>query len=217
MLTLNVRKALAELFGTFVLVFTGFSAVYFAGAGLVGISLAFGLALAGAIFALGHISGAHFNPAVSLAMLIDKRLSVKEFAIYVVSQLAGSALAAVVVFLIAGAPTGTAAVVSDEALKVFGYEVILTFVFVYVILAASQRKTYLPIIGLVVGLTLTSLILAGGNVSGAALNPAAALAPTLFGNVAPVGYLVIAAGTLVGGALAAVVYKFLKFTDDQTA
>jgi aquaporin Z len=216
MLTLNVRKALAELFGTFVLVFTGFSAIYFSGAGLVGISLAFGLALAGAIFALGHISGAHFNPAVSLAMLIDKRLSVKEFAIYVVSQLAGAALAAVVVFLIAGAPTGTA-VASDEGLKVFAYEVILTFVFVYVILSASQRKTYLPIIGLVVGLTLTSLILAGGGVSGAALNPAAALAPTLFGNAQPIAYLVVAAGTLVGGALAAVVYKFLKHTDEKTA
>lgn len=216
MLTLNVRKALAELFGTFGLVFTGFSAVYFADAGLVGVALAFGLSIAGLIFTLGHISGAHFNPAVSLAMLIDKRLSAKEFAIYVVSQFVGSALGAVVVFLIAGAPTG-AAVASTEALKVFSYEVVLTFIFVYVILAASQRKTYLPIIGLVVGLTLSALILAGGNVSGAALNPAAAFAPTLFGNVAPVGYLVIAAGTLVGGALAAVVYKFLKFTDDQTA
>lgn len=216
MLTLNVRKALAELFGTFVLVFTGFSAVYFAQAGLVGVALAFGLGIAGAIFALGHISGAHFNPAVSLAMLIDKRLTFKEFLIYVVSQLAGSALAAVVVFLVAGAPTGTATA-SADALKVFAYEVVLTYIFVYVILAASQRKTYLPIIGLVVGLTLASLILAGGNVSGAALNPAAALAPTLFGNVEPVGYLVIAAGTLVGGALAAVTYKFLKFTDEQTA
>lgn len=215
MLTLNVRKALAELFGTFVLVFTGFSAVYFAGAGLVGVALAFGLGIAGAIFALGHISGAHFNPAVSLAMLIDKRLSLKEFFIYVASQLVGSALAGVVVFLVAGAPTGLAT--SGDALVVFGYEVILTFIFVYTILAASQRKTYLPIIGLVVGLTLASLILAGGNVSGAALNPAAALAPTLFGNIEVVGYLVIAAGTLVGGALAAVTYKFLKFTDEQTA
>jgi aquaporin Z len=216
MLTLNVRKALAELFGTFILVFTGFSAVNSAGAGLVGIALAFGLALAGAIFALGHISGAHFNPAVSLAMLIDKRLSLKEFAIYVVSQFAGSALAAVVVYLVAGAPTGTA-VASDEALRIFGYEVILTFVFVFIILAASQRKTYLPIIGLVVGLTLSALIFAGSVIGAGALNPAAVFAPTLFGNVEPVGYLVIAAGTLVGGALAAVVYKFLKFTDDQTA
>jgi aquaporin Z len=216
MLTLNVRKALAELFGTFVLVFTGFSAVYFAAAGTVGVALAFGLALAAAIFALGHISGAHFNPAVSLAMLIDKRLTFKEFLIYVVSQLAGSALAAVVVFLVAGAPTGTATA-SADALKVFAYEVVLTYIFVYVILAASQRKTYLPIIGFVVGLTLAALILAGAGVSGAALNPAAALAPTLFGNVEPVGYLVVAAGTLVGGALAAFTYKALKFTDEHTA
>lgn len=216
MLTLNVRKALAEFFGTFVLVFTGFSAVYFAQAGNVGIALAFGLGLAGAIFALGHISGGHFNPAVSLAMLIDKRLSFKEFAIYVVSQLLGSALAAVVVFLVAGAPTGTATAGAD-ALKVFAYEVVLTFIFVYVILAASQRKPLLPIIGFIVGLTLAGLILAGAGVSGAALNPAAALAPTLFGNVEPVGYLVVAAGTLVGGALAAFVYKALKFTDEHTA
>ncbi len=216
MLTLNVRKALAEFFGTFVLVFTGFSAVYFANAGLVGVALAFGLGIAGAIFALGHISGAHFNPAVSLAMLIDKRLSVKEFFIYVVSQVFGSALGAVIVFLVAGAPTGLATSGAD-ALVVFGYEVVLTFIFVYTILAVSQRKTYLPIIGFVVGLTLASLIVAGGNVSGAALNPAAALAPTLFGNIEVVGYLVIAAGTLVGGALAALVYKVLKFTDEQTA
>jgi len=216
MLTLNVRKALAEFFGTFVLVFTGFSAVYFAQAGTVGVALAFGLALAGAIFALGHISGGHFNPAVSLAMLIDKRLSFKEFAIYVVSQLLGSALAAVVVFLVAGAPTGLATSGAD-ALKVFAYEVVLTFIFVYVILAASQRKPLLPIIGFIVGLTLAGLILAGAGVSGAALNPAAALAPTLFGNIEPVGYLVVAAGTLVGGALAAFVYKALKFTDEHTA
>lgn len=210
MLTVNVRKALAEVLGTFVLVFTGFSAVYFGAQGnLLAVAFAFGLALVAAISTFGHISGGHFNPAVSLAMLIDKRLSAKEFVIYVLSQLVGSSLAAVVVFLIAGAPTAAAALPSD-AWVVLAYEVVLTFVFVFVILSVSQRASMSKYVGVVIGVTLAGLILAGGNISGAALNPAAALAPSLFVSGAIANYWLYAVGTLLGGGLAALVYKALK-------
>lgn len=208
MLTQSVRRSLAEFFGTFMLVFAGTSAAMFAGEGLLAVAVAFGLTVAAGIYAVGHISGGHFNPAVSLAMLIDGRLSFKELAYYVLSQLGGAAFAAVVVFLIGGASTEAAALPS-EAWVVIAYEVVLTYVFVYVILSVSKRKELGSFVGLIVGLTLIGLILAGGAVSGASLNPAGAFGPAIFVEGAFANYWVYLVGTLTGASLAALTYKFL--------
>lgn len=208
MLTQSVRKSLAEFFGTFMLVFAGTSAAKFVGEGLLVVAFAFGLALVAAIYAVGHISGGHYNPAVSLAMLIDGRLTWKEFAYYVVSQLAGAAFAGLVVFTIGGAsPAGAA--LPAETWVVIAYEVVLTYTFVYVILSVSKRKELGSFAGLIIGLTLTALILAGGAKSGASLNPAGAFGPALFTEGALADYWVYLVGTLVGGGLAALTYKFL--------
>jgi aquaporin Z len=208
MLTQSVRRSLAEFFGTFMLVFAGTSAAMFAGDGLLAVALAFGLVIAAGIYAVGHISGGHFNPAVSLAMLIDGRLSWKEFAYYVVSQLGGAAFGAVVVFLIGGASTD-ASPLAVEAWVVIAYEVVLTYIFVYTILSVSKRKELGSFVGLIVGFTLAALILAGGAVSGAALNPAGAFGPALFVEGAFANYWLYAVGTFTGAGLAALTYKFL--------
>lgn len=208
MLTMSVRKSLAELFGTFMLVFTGTSAAMFAGDGLLAVAVAFGLTVAVGIYAVGHISGGQFNPAVSLAMFIDGRLTWKEFLYYVVSQLVGAGFAAFIVFSIGGAST-EATELTVEPWIVIAYEIVLTYIFVYVILSVTKRQELKSFAGIIIGLTLIGLILAGGAVSGAALNPAGAFGPALFVDGALANLWLYVVGTLVGGGLAAFSYKLL--------
>jgi len=209
-----IRKSLAEFFGTFMIVFIGLGTIYFnPDASVLTIAIAFGLAVAAGIFTLGHISGGQFNPAVSTAMLLDKRLTLKEYVVYVVSQFAGALFG--LLLLLVASPQVTTFVAPNSNVVIIFFEMFVTYVFVYVILAVSQRKLFSPFAGLIVGLTLVGLILVSANVTGAALNPAVIFAALLMnqGLGSFVFYLV---GTISGAILAALTYKLLKFKDDQT-
>ena len=225
-------KYYAEMIGTFLLTFIGSMAVVsFAGAGLafgsaslLAIALAHGLALAIAVYALGHISGAHVNPAVTLGFLVLGKIKPEEAGKYVLSQLVGAGFAGLLVGYLAinpslmaafGAPLPGEGVTPQAAILI---EAVLTAILVFVVLSTAADKRATPgWHGFSIGMTLAMAILAGGVFSGAWLNPARSFGPAL-GTLAfsfagePVPAIsmlwIYIIGPLLGGALGAFVYRF---------
>jgi aquaporin Z len=215
------RRAAAEFVGTFALIFVGAGSVLTAGAvrdpTLAGVALAHGLTIAVMVSAVGHISGGHFNPAITLGFLLTRRMAPVLSAIYWVTQFAAAAVAALLLKWIfpetvvdagkLGAPTLNPAIGSGAGVVLEG---IMTFLLVWVVFAtaADPRGTFKSIAGLAIGLTITADILIGGPLTGAAMNPARAFGPELVQNVwsnAWIWYV----GPFVGGALAALAYEWL--------
>jgi aquaporin Z len=220
---ITIRKFLAEFYGTFILVFIGTGSIAFnPNADLITVAFAFGLAVMLAIYTIGHISGAHLNPAVSLAMVLDRRLSWTDFGIYLFGQLLGALFASLTILMASGLALfqglgPTTFDVNTSVLIVIVIEMFLTFILVYLILAASQRKSLQPFLGLIIGLSLVGLILVGGPITGASLNPARSIIPALLeGGSALQQVWVYVVGPLIGSMLAVIFYRFLKFTDKDT-
>lgn len=222
-----MKKFIAEVIGTFMLVFIGTGSVVFGGdtIGHVGIALAFGLSIVAAAFSIGTVSGAHLNPAVSIAMFINKRLSSKDLINYIVAQVLGAILASAVVFFLANqsgldiAKVGlgqNALAEGVSPLAGFVFELIATFIFVLVIVTVtSNTKGNGKIAGIVIGLTLALMILLGLNITGLSVNPARSLAPALFvGGDALAQIWIFILAPIVGGALAAIVGDKLLGTED---
>ena len=228
-----MRRAVAEFIGTFTLIFVGVGAIAatagaaidalgnpgtrgFVPVDLVAIALAHGLAIAVMVSAVGHISGGHFNPAVTLGFVVTRRIEPVLAGVYWVAQLAGATAAALLDWWILpdrvvdaiklGAP-GLAGIGSGPAVVL---EAILTFFLVWVVFATAvdPRGTFKSIAGLAIGLTITLDILIGGPLTGAAMNPARAFGPELVHgewSKAWVWYV----GPAVGGAAAALLYEWL--------
>ncbi len=207
---------MAELVGAFALVFVGAGSIA-VGAGLVGVALAHGLVIAVMASAVGHISGGHFNPAVTFSFLITGRMAPALAGVYVAAQLAGATLGALLLVLVLpdnitdavrlGAPALSEEIGAGSGLVI---EAVLTFFLVWVIFAsaADPRGTFKSIAGLAIGLTITLAVLMGGPLTGAALNPARAFGPQLVAGEwsdAWIWYV----GPLVGGATAALLYGLL--------
>ncbi len=207
------KKLIAEVIGTFILVYLGSSAIVFMGAdiGKVGISAAFGLGVVAAAYGIGAISGAHLNPAVSIGMVTAGRMSPADFLGYVAAQVAGAVLAIIVIMMMGGTAAGGLGQTTVGATGVtaaFIFEAVATFLFVTVILGATSAHGGAgPLAGLVIGLTLVLIHLAGINVSGSSVNPARSLAPALFvgGDALAQMWLYIIA-PLAGGAVAGVLH-----------
>jgi aquaporin TIP len=212
-----LQRAVAELIGAFALVFVGAGSIAVAGGDLLAVAFAHGLVIAVMASAVGHISGAHFNPAVTFGFLVTRRMAPGLAAVYWIAQFAGAVLGALLLTLVLpneltdpnglGAPALGAGIGAGSALVI---EAVLTFFLVWVIFAtaADPRGTFASIAGLAIGLTITLDILMGGPLTGAAMNPARALGPQLVQGEwadAWVWYL----GPLVGGALAALLYEAL--------
>ena len=206
----------AEAIGTFVLVFIGpgAAAVNAWASGSVtpvGVALAFGFAILAGVYALGHVSGAHFNPAVTVGFALSGRFPVREVAPYVASQIAGAAGAAYLLRGILGpavrAATTRPAVAAVPATAV---EAVLTFVLMLVVLAvATDARVSRPAAGLAVGLTVAMDALMGGPLTGASLNPARSLGPALAADVWT-GHWIYWVGPLAGAALAVPTYGYLR-------
>lgn len=209
------RRAVAEFVGTFALIFVGAGSIAAGAGGLVGIALAHGLVIAVMASAVGHISGGHFNPAVTFGLLVTRRIAPKLAAFYWAAQLTAAVLAAValrVVFpseanLDTGVPVVNDVVGSGSGLLL---EAILTFFLVWVIFATAvdPRGTFKSIAGLAIGLTITLDILVGGPLTGAAMNPARAFGPELIQGVWD-DFWIYYLGPLVGAGAAALAYEFL--------
>ena len=220
----SIKKYIAEFIGTFVLVlFACGTAVSVgcdakAGSGYLLTALAFGLVIVAMAYSIGNISGCHINPAVSIAMLISGKLSLKDFIGYVVAQVAGAIAGAAVLLPIFGADCGFGAnalvEISPEVTSVglsILVEVILTFVFVIAILGVTSKTENSAVAGLVIGLTLTLVHIFGIALTGTSVNPARSIGSAVFaGGDALKNVWVFIVAPLIGGVLAAVVYKFLS-------
>lgn len=222
-----MKKYVCEFIGTAVLVLFGCGSAAIAGdsLGTLGVALAFGLSIIAMAYVIGNISGCHVNPAVSLAMLINKKMSVKDFILYVVAQFIGALFGISILYLIMknsgldiavqglGA-NGYGDGISSVGLNMFGAiitEVILTFVFIYTILGVTSDDKNSSVAGIVIGLTLTFVHILGIPLTGTSVNPARSLAPALFlGGTALKQVWVFIVAPLVGSALASFVFKFLN-------
>lgn len=215
------RRAVAEFVGAFTLIFIGVGSIV-AAAGihdpsLIGVALAHGLAIAIMVSALGHISGGHFNPAVTFGFLVTRRIEPLLAVVYWIAQLAGAALAALLVKLLLPRVATDAVHLGVPALggginagAGFALEAILTFFLVWVVFATAVDPggTFKSIAGLAIGLTITMDILFAGPLTGGAMNPARAFGPQLVGDHWANGW-VWYSGPLVGGAVAALAYEYL--------
>lgn len=177
-----INKYLAEVLGTFILVGIGSMGILAVGgangaAEIIAIAFAFGLALLAGIWVVGHVSGAHFNPAVTLAFLFDREISFSDAIGYWIGQFAGASLASLVVWAVAGSrdAVGMTATSYNDLNTAIVVEILLTAVFVWTILAVVKRgQNHAPA---AIALTLTAVHLAGIPFTGASVNPARSFAP----------------------------------------
>jgi len=198
------RRMGAELLGTFWLVFGGTGAAVFAalflttaqvqlGIGFVGVALAFGLTVLTGAFALGHISGGHFNPAVTIGLWAGKRFPAKEIPYYIMAQLVGAVIASGLVFAIASGKPGFSLVASGLAANGYGDhspggysllsgllgEIILTFIFLVIILGSTDARAPKGFAPIAIGLGLTLIHLVGIPLTNLSVNPARSTGPAV--------------------------------------
>lgn len=217
---MDTRKYLAEAIGTFLFMTIGYASVAafgIAGApGLLVVPFSFGLGLLAALFAFGHISGGHFNPAVTVAMVLDRRTTANDAVGYIVGQVIGAIAAAAVVLIVAGQGAVAAGVtkpgsgISDIGALIL--EVAMTAGFVTVILTATKRSPGLA--PLVIPLTLIAIHFGSATVSGASVNPARSIGSALVGgNLGALWIYLVAPilGAIVGWAV------FMALDEDEPA
>jgi len=219
-----MKKSLAEFIGTFTLVLFGCGSAVIAGAdiGLTGISFAFGLALIGMAYGIGAVSGCHINPAVSLGAVAAGRMTIAEAIPYMVAQVAGAIVAALVLMLIA---TGKADYsVAENGLgqngwgegylgeynmaAAFIFEVVATFLFMVVILGSTGKGAPAGFAGLAIGLALVVIHLVGINVTGVSVNPARSIGPALFAGATALSQLwLFIVAPIIGAVAAGLLFK----------
>jgi aquaporin Z len=229
------RKYAAELFGTAVLVYIAcgvavltlgsWHSSFGTGSGIIATSLAFGLVLAGLAYAIGPVSGAHVNPAVTMGVLVAKRMTLQDAIGYWIAQFIGGIVGAAGLWLtfkqapgwkrntvgLGADGFGSSSMIHISAAGAFLAEVLLTALFVYVILVVTGKQGPTAVGGLIIGLTLTLVHLFGIAVTGTSVNPARSFGPALIvGGTALSQVWLFIAAPLVGGILAAVLHKGLN-------
>ncbi|REA57627.1 aquaporin Z [Dyadobacter luteus] len=223
-----MKKYLAEFIGTFWLVLGGCGSAALSaafpevGIGLLGVSLAFGLTVVTIAYSLGHISGAHLNPAVSVGLWLGGRFSAKDLVPYIIFQILGALVAAGVLQMIV---TGNGSAIGDFAANGYGAhspgkysmnaalitEFVMTFIFLIVILGATDRKSSPGFAGLAIGLALTLIHLISIPVTNTSVNPARSISQAVFvGGWALEQVWLFIVAPIAGAAVAAIVYKFIN-------
>jgi aquaporin Z len=221
------KRAIAEFIGTFWLVLGGCGSAVFAagfpnlGIGFVGVALAFGLTVLTMVYAIGHISGGHLNPAVSVGLVVGKRFPVSDLVPYVVAQVLGAIAAAAVLYVIA---TGKAGFDLSAGFAANGYgphspggyamtacltaEIVLTLMFLIIILGATDRRAPQGFAGIAIGLGLTLIHLVGIPVTNLSVNPARSTGPALFvGGWAIEQLWLFWVAPIIGAVLAGLIYR----------
>ena len=222
------KRALAEFFGTFWLVFGGCGAALFAagfpglGIGFAGVALAFGLTVLTMAFAIGHISGCHLNPAISLGLVVGKRFPASDLLPYVIAQVAGAIAAASVLFVIASGKDGFdvhAGFASNgyglhspggySLLACFVAEVVLTAFFLIVIMGSTDSRAPKGFAPIAIGLCLTLIHLVCIPVTNTSVNPARSTGPAVFVQGWALSQLwMFWVAPLLGGSIGALIYRF---------
>jgi aquaporin Z len=230
-----MKKLVAEFIGTMWLVLGGCGSAVIAsgvsnvGIGLVGVSLAFGLTVLTGAYALGHISGGHFNPAVSVGLWIGGRFDKKDLLPYIGSQVLGGALGAAILYLIVSSSVGFSGIGSEPGAfttnfydaNVYGVnfgmigalvtEIVMTFMFLIVILGATHKNASPGFGGMAIGLALTLIHLISIPVTNTSVNPARSTAVAIFAEANAMGQLwLFWVAPIVGAVLAGIVYKFIS-------
>lgn len=211
-----IKKLIAELIGTMLLVFFGCGVAVLTSGNILLTAPAFGLVLLALVYTIGDVSGCHVNPAVSIAMLIDRRMSVVECIEYIFMQVLGGIIGAELVGIIFesyenfganGYGTLSAMPTTTLAIAIL-IEIILTFTFVSVVLSASAKKNNNA--GIAIGLTLTLVHILGISFTGTSVNPARSIGPAILTGGEHLSQLwVFIVGPLAGGIIAALFYKFV--------
>ena len=224
-----MKKFIAEMIGTAALVIFGVGTAVLAGAevGHAGIATAFGLAIVAMAYGIGPISGCHVNPAVSLGAFVSGRMSAGEMIQYWIAQFIGAVIGAAIIYMIASGKAGYT--LADNGLGQNGwgaeylgeysmqaaliFEIVATFLFVTVILGATQSKAPAAMAGLAIGLTLWVIHLVGIQVTGVSVNPARSFGPALFTGMGQLWLFFV--GPMIGAVLAGLMFrtKLLEDTD----
>jgi len=227
------RRLAAEFFGTFWLVFGGCGSAVLAaaypelGIGFLGVALAFGLTVLTMAYAVGGISGGHFNPAVSVGLLVAGRFEGKDLIGYVVAQLAGAILASAVLYLVVSGKAdfagiggfatngyGDASPGKYGLVSAFVIEALLTFFFLIVILGATSKRVPAGFAPIAIGLALTLIHLISIPVTNTSVNPARSTAPALFVGGAALSQLwLFWVAPILGAAVAGIVHRSLLRDD----
>lgn len=217
-----MKKGVAEFIGTFVLVLFGTGTAVLGGVDNLGISMAFGLSIVAMAYSIGTISGCHVNPAVSVAMFMNKRISVTELLYYIIGQALGAIGATAVLKLFLSISDLPTANLGQNSFGVLGWsgaflvELILTFVFVLVILVVTGKHGSPNFAGLVIGFSLVLIHLLGIPLTGTSVNPARSLSPALFAGGDALSQLwVFLLAPIVGAALAAIVSRFVMDSEEE--
>lgn len=225
-----MKKYIAEMIGTFVLVFGGCGSAVLAGEkiGFLGVSIAFGLTLLTMAYAIGPISGCHINPAVTIGLLVSKKMDSRDVPGYIVAQIIGGILAAALLLAIAkGAAGGYDPALSGFAANGYGdhspgrynlisaflAEVILTFLLMFTVLGSTDIKAPVGFAGIPIGLVLVLIHLVGIPVTNTSVNPARSIGPAMFvGGWALIQLWLFIIAPIIGAIIAAVVYRIIGTT-----
>lgn len=214
-----MKKYLAEMIGTMVLVLMGCGSAVFAGTvqpfssvGTLGIAFAFGLAVLTMVYTIGKISGCHINPAITLGMLLSKRISGKDAGMYMIFQVIGAIIGSSILFILAkdsgSTTTLTGANGYHDLVPAFVAETVFTFIFLLVVLGSTSKGANTKFAGIAIGLALVLIHIVCIPITGTSVNPARSIGPALFqgGEALSQLWLFIVAPFL-GAAIAALVWK----------
>ena len=220
------KRLIAELFGTFVLVLGVIGTALFSSpsTGLLGVAIAVGLTIIGAAYAVGHISGGHFNPAVSIGAAASGRFAWRDVGPYAIAQILGGALATLVLFGVASGKEGFLAEAQAAGFASNGFgehspggfglvsvliaEIVITALFVWIILGVTDRRAPSGFAPIAIGLSLTLFHLVAIPISNASLNPARSIATAIFGGGDALAQLwVFIVAPIVGALIAGFLYK----------
>ncbi|MDR1792518.1 MAG: MIP family channel protein [Bacteroidales bacterium] len=223
-----MRKYFAEMIGTMVLVLMGCGAAVFAGTpqgfasvGTLGVAFAFGLSVIAMAYTIGKISGCHINPAITLGMLVAKRISPKDAVMYIIFQLIGAIIgSAILCALTCGLSSSTTLTGANgfsepiTASTAFIAEAVFTFIFVLVVLGSTSEGAFGKFAGLAIGLTLVLVHIVCIPITGTSVNPARSFGPAIFegiaGNIKALEQLwLFIVAPFVGAIVAALVWKVL--------
>lgn len=215
----DLTRYFNEFVGTFILVFVGAGAIVINAEtgnpiGTLGIGIVFGLVVMVVITATGHISGAHINPAVTLAFALTRHFPVRDILPYWGAQLGGAALASgIVLWMLGDAANVGATLPRDSAAQAFGLEFFLTFILMFVIMAvATDTRIIKSNAAIAIGATVALEAIYAGPISGASMNPARSFGPAVASGVF-LHHWVYWAGPILGAAFGALLYKFLHRMD----
>jgi aquaporin Z len=216
------NKFLVEIVGTFILVYAiASAATVYSGSGqlgVIGIGLVHALVLTAIVYAIGYRSGAQVNPAVTIGLLVARKIGAKEAGVYIVAQIIGAVIGAAVVYSIFGTAMSASVTLpsQDNIVRALILETVMTFTLVYVVLATTTSKNFkiAPLAGVAIGFTLGLNVMFGGAITGGSLNPARSFGPALImGNFSY--HWVYWVAPIVGGLIAAGVYKVLHYRDEE--